>query len=366
MSNYTKYFSPFSTVLLIVAVTVSLTQLGCSDNPLNGNSTLFGSTSYDPTAAKITMTLAALTYVNENNPAFIKDSLKIQLAKTNYSTQGNWKLAWGPGLSTDNANMMYIAVDSSEIIPSYCLAIRGTDWCYLTNVIEDFFVDQTVYPFGTASDTVKVSDGSLIGLDTLLQLKDPATGKTMQQFLDALPDIGSTFYITGHSLGGALATIVTSWFLDAGFGGKFKVKSYTYAAPSVGNDGYRLYFDNLVSSKGAESHRLINSRDLVPRFCANLQQIIDDQIPTTLPALVTALIQTTQQYFGDSINYKNVAFTEEIGSYTPTNCPGSSGSLDNYSCWVAFEHDHNNYLRLLNADTTSFFYAGCPLTITVR
>jgi hypothetical protein len=359
MSKYRNIFTSFSVVLIIFVIIV-FSQSGCSDSSVNGNNPLFGSGSYDPTEAKITMTMASLSYVNENNSAFMKDSLIIQLAKTNYSTQGKWKLAWGPGLSLTKGNMMYVAVDSSDIVPQYCLAIRGTDWCFLSNIIQDFFVwHQVKYPYGSANDTVKVAQGTLRGLDTLLKLTDPVTGLTLQQFLNTLPGNGANFYITGHSLGGALATIMSSWFLDAGYGSKFKLKSYTYAAPSVGNEGYRLYFNNLMSINAAESHRLINSRDLVPRFAANLQSIIDDQIPTTLPPIVTAAVQTTIDYFSDTIVYKNVAFTEEIGSYTPMNCPGSAGDLNNYECWVGFEHDHNNYLRLLNADTTTFYYADC-------
>ncbi len=359
MTKYRNIFTSFFAVLMVTLIVIS-SQSGCSDSPIGSNNPLFGGGTFDPTEAKITMTLASLSYVNENNTAFMRDSLIVQLAMPNYSTQGNWKLAWGPGLSADNANMMYIAVDSSGSVPSYCLVIRGTDWCFLSNIIQDLYVwNQLQYPYGTASDSVKVAQGTLGGLDTLLQLTDPITGFTAQQFINSLPTNGATFYITGHSLGGALATIYTSWFLDAGFGSKFKVKSYTYAAPSVGNEGYRLYFDNLISMNNAESHRLINSRDVIPRVFADLQAILDDQIPTTLPPLVTAAIQTVQNYFSDTIVYKNVASTQDIGTYIPTNCPGNPGDLNNYECWVGFEHDHNNYLRLLNADTTSFFYADC-------
>lgn len=358
MKKLYNYFTSFSIILIIAGMIVS-TQSGCSNDP-TGNNPIFGGTEYDREAAKITMTLASLCYVNENNPTFIKDSLKVQLAMQNYSTQGKWKLAWGPALSSDNANMMYIAKDTTQSPTAYCLAIRGTDWCFVSNIIQDLYVwNQLPYPYGSAHDTVKVAQGTLGGLDTLLQITDPETGQTVQQFLNSLPTEGADFYITGHSLGGALATIFTSWFLDAGFGAKFRVKSYTYAAPSVGNEGYRVYFDNLIVSNNAQSFRLINSRDLVPRFCANLQAIIDDQIPTTLPPLVTATVETVQNYFSDSIVYKNVASTIDIGTYIPTNCPGSPGDLNNYECWVGFEHDHNNYLRLLQADTTSFYYADC-------
>ncbi|CAM9991059.1 unnamed protein product, partial [Phaeothamnion confervicola] len=66
--------------------------------------------------------------------------------------------------------------------------------------------------------------------------------------------------VTGHSLGGALATLTT---LD--FGRRFpkaQVTMYSFGAPRVGNTA----FAELFSRVNGESFRVVNKRDLVARM----------------------------------------------------------------------------------------------------
>ncbi|MBK8551716.1 MAG: hypothetical protein IPL53_11895, partial [Ignavibacteria bacterium] len=149
------------------------------------------------------MTLASLSYTAENNPnhSEIKDSLILQLADTNYATAGNWKLAWGPGISASGGNLLYVAVDSTADTNYYTIAIRGTDWVFPSNIVEDMEVWKLdKYPYGgSVQDSVAV--GSLKGLDTLLAATD--NGKTLAQFLNDIQGTRLKMFITGHSLGGA-------------------------------------------------------------------------------------------------------------------------------------------------------------------
>jgi pimeloyl-ACP methyl ester carboxylesterase len=69
----------------------------------------------------------------------------------------------------------------------------------------------------------------------------------------------SNMTVAGHSLGAALATLLT---LDVGLnGGVGKTASYTYASPRVGD----LLFQHTYDSVIPETYRLCNRPDLVPQ-----------------------------------------------------------------------------------------------------
>lgn len=331
------------------------------DSPTNPNPNVHDPIvqGYNTNESSECMTLSALAYVNENNPAFIKDSLIVQLANTGYATQGKWKLAWGPGLNSDNSNMMYVAKDTTTNPDRYAIAVRGTDWCYFFNWKEDIgVIEFDSYPFGGSGDSV--SHGALYGLNQLLAMRDPVTNQTLVSYLNNIPASSNLMYITGHSLGGQLATILSSWFLDNGYSSKFKLKTYTFAAPSTGNQAYANHYLSIFGAAGAESHRVVNTNDLVPNFCATLESVLVNQIPTTLPLYVDAVVVGLQTYLIKyDLIYENVGNKYELGSLVADSCNYAPGSLEQYACWVAFEHHTNTYLTLLNAPLVNYFTAPC-------
>ncbi len=215
------------------------------------------------------------------------------------------------------------------------------------------------YPFGSQGDSV--SYGALYGLNQLLAMRDPVTQQTLISFLNSIPT--GLIFITGHSLGAQLATIMSSWFIDNGYASKFVLKSYTFAAPSTGNQAYVEHFKNIFDAAGAESHRIVNTNDLVPNFCATLDRVIIDQIPTTLPSYVDGVIVGLQTYLIKyDLIYKNVGVKYDRGTIPADSCNFAPGSLDQYKCWVAYEHHPNTYLKLLSAPSVNFFTAGCDWT----
>jgi len=71
---------------------------------------------------------------------------------------------------------------------------------------------------------------------------------------------GKTLYVTGHSLGGALATLCA---LDAASGTKFRHPVvYSYAAPRAGNPDFVSAFGGMVG----RSYRVHNAYDVVPHL----------------------------------------------------------------------------------------------------
>jgi hypothetical protein len=342
-------------VLILFCVLLVIVSLStCGGDSVTGifYNPMFGG--YDEGEAGVNMTLAALCYTAENNPNVmeIRDSLILQLSDTTYSTRGQWKLAWGPGVSLSRGNLMYVAVDSTSDTTYFTIAVRGTDWEFPSNIEEDMEVWNLVrYPYGGAGDSV--AEGSFYGLDTLLAATDPIQGQTLEKFLDAIPLGHLKMYVTGHSLGGALATLVTSWFVYRNYTNKFKLETYTFASPSVGNASFVDHYHTSLLSAGAENHRVVNTKDLVPYAWAGLNNIIHDNVPIQVPLSVAVSIGLIQSYFNTyGIVYKHVETRVPIGYLTPTDC--NSGSYtEQYFCWVAFEHNTNNYLRLLHADTVN-------------
>jgi hypothetical protein len=87
---------------------------------------------------------------------------------------------------------------------------------------------------------------------TLIKEFPPGTTSTKQIF------------VTGHSLGGALATLATSHIIKLIIDNKISAKPpilYTFASPRVGDSDFAANFRNLQ-----ECYRIANSEDIVPKI----------------------------------------------------------------------------------------------------
>lgn len=128
--------------------------------------------------------------------------------------------------------------------PAYLvLAFRGTE-----QKIGDWLTDAQAIP--TQKDGYRVHSGfykafNLVADDIKLALNDKAC---FDEHGKKLP-----LYITGHSLGGALALLATK-YIGHDEGGS----CYTFGAPRVGD--YEFFFDIK-----APVYRVVNSSDIVPR-----------------------------------------------------------------------------------------------------
>lgn len=83
-----------------------------------------------------------------------------------------------------------------------------------------------------------------------------------KQIMETLSKLSSQkqLYITGHSLGGALATLCAA---DVAVNTRFRAPAvYTYASPRVGNPVFVDTFNRLCSNR----QRIYNANDLVPQL----------------------------------------------------------------------------------------------------
>ena len=77
-------------------------------------------------------------------------------------------------------------------------------------------------------------------------------------------DVSNRFWVSGHSLGGALATLAVDRFIDNGV---LVQGMYTFGQPMVGNKDFK---DNFDSKMDGRSFRFVDDEDIVPKIITTL------------------------------------------------------------------------------------------------
>ncbi|WNR44346.1 lipase family protein [Paenibacillus roseipurpureus] len=202
----------------------------------------------------------------------------------------------------------FIAETDSQIV----IVFRGTtttsDW------ISDAIARQTPFPYA--------KDGGLVHqgfLDIYQSARKPLLAAMSK--LSA----GKQLYLTGHSLGGSLATLCAA---DLAANTKFTSPSvYTFGSPRVGNPS----FAKLFNLRTGPHYRVFNRNDMVP----------------SLPPLVYKSPRT-----GDLYHYIHVKKAVEL--VNPTGSLAGNHAVSNYYHEVAKLDP--KYAKLLSARTPGF----CP------
>jgi hypothetical protein len=178
---------------------------------------------------------------------------------------------------------------------AYAIALRGTVM-KVGSVLEDLI---SVLVWAQGSITVghqsiafqfaaEPAAGVHLGfaLGTLILLKDPING-ILTQFARHGVAAGSHVYLTGHSQGAAMATLLRSYLEyapDAPRG--LSYKTYVFAQPKPGNDHYATDFEHLCSNSGL-AFRVTNSLDWVPQVPFTLELVRDINHPNPLSVLAS-------------------------------------------------------------------------------
>ncbi|MDC8011833.1 lipase family protein [Tahibacter soli] len=205
--------------------------------------------------AAVGVTLASMAYAAD------RETIANLLADASLSTGGAWSLAW---YAADSANQVYVAQDAST--GQYAIAIRGS----ITDPHSEAFWDDwfkqdlrvfkmTDWTYGGAPDGAKISNGSNDGLASLIGLVDTSLNQTLQQFFAANAPTQITA-VVGHSLGGALATVLAPW-LQQQFSSAPMFWPVTYAGPTAGN---AVFAGWLESDYAMTTNRYFNVNDVVP------------------------------------------------------------------------------------------------------
>jgi hypothetical protein len=183
-----------------------------------------------------------------------------------------WKIVWN-GLQTYDGNYAFVAVDPSG--DKYALGIRGSlppqdvfdNWDAFANwILEDLdVVTQQSWPYAGTSNAL-ISSGAFTAFTNIQEMKDTlGSGLSVTDYLLAnATGTGRQLFITGHSLGGNIANVYTSYFVSTltQQGSSSDVSLYTFAAPAPGNADFATDLD----AKLPTAWHYQNANDIVPNF----------------------------------------------------------------------------------------------------
>ena len=151
----------------------------------------------------------------------------------------------------DNQCSGYVAF--SHTLNVIVIAFRGSE-CFEQAFIE--FVEGLVSPKETFLNDGEVQTYWKRGFEKLW----PSMGSKVKDLIRKYQS--SKIWVTGHSLGGAMASMASAWLRYYNVASRDKIVSYTFGMPRVGNYDYALQHDQLVSN----SWRVVNKDDAVPHL----------------------------------------------------------------------------------------------------
>lgn len=207
--------------------------------------------------------------------------------------QLGWTVVWGPAqlLSDEGVSYSLAFVASRNDPNETTVVIRGTNldsWTAWTS--EDFDIGTTV-PFTqlvpTAPAGAVISQGTLDGINDLLQLTDPATNASLVSYLQG---VTGDLYVTGHSLGGTLVAPMTAYLNYVLYGGGYftNMAMWSFAGLTPGNADFNNYFTSLGNPEFP--WRLYNTLDIAPDCWGNLPAIKTIYTPPLTYGLPESLV----------------------------------------------------------------------------
>ena len=176
---------------------------------------------------------------------------------------------------------------------AFAVAVRGTTMnagSILEDLIAVMITAKGSLQLGPVQFDYKFADDPLadvhlgFALGALLLLKDPTNGILSQLAKNGV-GAGSHVYITGHSQGAAVATLIRSYLeYNAGVLSQVAYKTYVYAQPKPGDDHYAEDFESRFCNSDL-AFRITNSLDWVPQVPFTIEFVTDINKPNPLSVL---------------------------------------------------------------------------------
>jgi hypothetical protein len=316
-------------------------------------------------------TMLALAYTADAADAVIGDDVAANITAGDIvncvlssvpELSSQWAIVWGPRvydfpiISKGHSNNAMLVVQNTDNPNMYAVAIAGTDPKSWSDwLLEDLWVwDTRPWYYGNppASLNPQISAATAVGLSTLQTIAPvsgtPAQGLALREFLGSIMNDTSedvSIYVTGHSLGGALAPSVACWLNDTKSAWDEKdqstIHAYAFAGATPGNADFATWMNSQF--QGDQLVRVSNTLDMVPHAW-NYETMLEIQnlypAPYSLPRLLDGVIKGIATKL-QPINYQFVGEGSQIqaihGSLYDIN-PLPSAHLARFFAQVLKQH----------------------------
>jgi triacylglycerol lipase len=305
-----------------------------------------------PVAAQVAMTLAGLCYAPRRR---IAD----HLADPALATAGEWRMVWGPVETL--ANLMYVAYSAAA--DTYAVAIRGTvptpGPAQLLNIYQDLTVALAVPWTHPETPGAAIARGTSDAMKALLSCA--SDGERLDGFLERVAGAGGRIVVTGHSLGGCLASVLAMYLRhrlpDA------VVMPVTFAAPTAGNAEFAARFDALFPG----APRYFNRLDLVPMAWAGL-----DTVPSLFPApgpRCPSAFRATASLVAKLLARAGVSYAHPGAGIELVGVPRRRfvrmDPVAAFTLELVRQHHPDTYLALLGAPALPFELVQLPIPVRI-
>lgn len=172
-------------------------------------------------------------------------------------THQEWHLVWGPIIH--ESDLMYIVQGPDGAMGKrFALVIRGTVKS-IKSTLQDLELVLEDLPWfsNTAPKEAKISFGIVKAFKRLTAMR---MGEVSALEFLKKQDGSNELLVTGHSLGGCLASVMPLYMQDQLT--EWKVQPYTFAGQSAGNQAFANYFEATFP----QHIRFHNSLDIIPRL----------------------------------------------------------------------------------------------------